>query len=82
MKINTDMLVSMTEANQNFSKVTRLVEEKGSVIILKNNVPRYLLIDFQRADSAYGENLSDAEVESISKSLIAENMEAYRKLAK
>ena len=82
MKINTDMLVSMTEANQTFSKVTRLVEEKGSVIILKNNVPRYLLIDFQRADSAYGENLSDAEVESISKSLIAENMEAYRKLAK
>lgn len=28
MNINTDTIVSMTEANQNFSKVARLVDEK------------------------------------------------------
>lgn len=35
MNINTKNLVSITDANQNFSKVARLVDENGSVIILK-----------------------------------------------
>ena len=45
MNINTKNLVSITDANQNFSKVARLVDENGSVIILKNNVPRYLVME-------------------------------------
>ncbi len=48
MKIDTRRLVSMTEANQNFSKVARLVNESGSAVILKNNHPRYLILDFQK----------------------------------
>ena len=40
MNINTDTMISMTEANQNFSKVARHVDEKGSAVILKNNAPR------------------------------------------
>ena len=40
MMINTNTLVSITEANQNFSRVARLVDERGSAVILKNNVPR------------------------------------------
>lgn len=39
MNISTDSMISITEANQNFSKVARLVDETGSVLILKNNVP-------------------------------------------
>lgn len=39
MTINTDNLFSITEANQNFSRVERLVDQNGSVVILKNNVP-------------------------------------------
>ena len=42
MNIDTNSLVSITEANQNFSKVARLVDENGVAIILKNNVPRYI----------------------------------------
>ena len=45
MLIDTNNLVSITEANQNFSKVARMVDEQGSAVILKNNVPRYLVID-------------------------------------
>ncbi len=41
MVINTDNLVSISEANQNFSRVARLVDENGAAVILKNNVPRY-----------------------------------------
>ena len=50
MNINTKNLVSITDANQNFSKVARLVDENGSVIILKNNVPRYLVMEFNSAE--------------------------------
>ena len=46
MKINIDNLVSISEANQNFSRVARLVDEKGTAIILRNNAPRYVLIDY------------------------------------
>ena len=45
MTIDTNTMISITEANQNFSKVARVVDEHGTAVILKNNVPRYLVID-------------------------------------
>ena len=50
MNINTKNIVSITEANQNFSKVARLVDENGAAVILKNNVPRYLAREFTQAE--------------------------------
>ena len=50
MIIDTSTMVSMTEANQNFSKVARLVDEKGSAVIMKNNMPKYLVMDFGKAE--------------------------------
>lgn len=68
MNINTQNLVSITEANQNFSKVARLVDGNGPVIILKNNVPRYLIISFGAAEQ---EQLADNEnIMTVSKRLI------------
>ena len=75
MTIDTNTMVSISEANQNFSKVARLVDEKGSAVILKNNVPRYLIIDFSKANVDI--IASDDDVLSISKKLIAQNKEAY-----
>ena len=43
MTIDTNAIVSMTEANQNFSRVTRIAEQKGQAVIFKNNRPKYLL---------------------------------------
>ena len=78
--INTDNLVSITEANQNFSRVARLVDEKGTVVILKNNVPRYLVIEFNQAEGV--QMASDEDVFEISKRLINKNRQAYEELAK
>lgn len=50
MTVNTNTLVAMTEANQNFSKVTRLVDEEGIAVILKNNKPRYIVVNFDEYD--------------------------------
>lgn len=80
MNINTNTLVSISEANQNFSKVARLVDENGSAVILKNNVPRYLILEFNQAKQ---EQLAeDEDVTSISKRLIQRNRQAYEILAK
>ena len=76
MIIDTNTMISITEVNQNFSKVTKLVDEKGTAVILKNNVPRYLVIDFSKADESAV--ASDEDVLSISKRLLAQNKEAYR----
>ena len=45
MTIDTNMIVTATEANQNFSRVSKLAEEKGHVIVFKNNRPKLLIID-------------------------------------
>ena len=80
MTINTNTMVSITEANQNFSKVARLVDEHGTAVILKNNVPRYIVIDFSKADN--DAVVSNEDVLSISKRLIEKNKETYEVLAK
>ena len=58
MTIDTKTLISISEANQNFSKVARLVDEYGSAVILKNNIPRYLVIDFSKAEQETYEYLN------------------------
>ena len=80
MNINTNNLVSITEANQNFSRVARLVDEKGAAVILKNNVPRYLVIEFGRAEAE--QLAADEDIMAISKRLLEKNRAAYEVLAK
>ncbi|MDD6610086.1 MAG: type II toxin-antitoxin system Phd/YefM family antitoxin [Subdoligranulum variabile] len=80
MVINTDNLVSITEANQNFSRVARLVDENGAAVILKNNTPRYVLIEFSQLESE--QQASDEDVLVISRRLMAKNKEALNQLAK
>ena len=80
MNINTDALVSLTEANQKFSLVARMVDENGAVVILKNNMPRYLLIEFNVAEEE--QVAKNEDILEISKRLIEKNRDAYEVLAK
>lgn len=66
--------------NQNFSKVAKVVDEHGTAVILKNNVPRYLVIDFSKAEKE--KVASNEDVFATSERLIKQNMEAYGVLAK
>ena len=80
MTVNTKNLVSITEANQNFSRVARLVDENGAAVILKNNVPRYVLVEFSQAER---EQLAeDEDVLAVSRRLIAKVWAAYEELSK
>ncbi len=80
MMINSNAIVSITEANLNFSRVARLVDENGSAVVLKNNVKRYLIIEFNQAEQEHF--AGDEDITSISKRLIAKNKAAYEVLAK
>ena len=80
MNINTNTMVSITEANQNFSKVARLVDQYGSAVVLKNNTPRYLIIDFAQADELQA--AADDDVLAVSKKLMERNKAVYEELAK
>ena len=80
MNIDTRVLVPMTEANQNFSKVARLVDESGIAVIMKNNKPRYMVVTFSECDeiqAAWRKLFTEA-----ADSVITENLKALQELAK
>lgn len=80
MKVNIENLVSISEANQNFSKVARIVDENGTVIILKNNVPRYVLIEYGQLEKV--KTIDDEEVGEVAKRVLSKHMKAFEKLSK
>ncbi|MDR7815085.1 type II toxin-antitoxin system Phd/YefM family antitoxin [Lacrimispora sp.] len=80
MQVNLKNLVSMTEANQNFSKVAKLVDENGVAVILKNNAPRYIVIEYSKLRE--NENADDQMVEDVAEQILAKHMKAFEELAK
>ena len=83
MNVNTNSLVAMTEANQKFSKVVRVVDEEGVAVILKNNKPRYIVVGFDEYDEIKTAMQKRKEkIENTADELIASNIEALRELAK
>ena len=83
MTVDTNVLVPMMDANQNFSKVVRLVDETGLAVIMKNNKPRYVVVDFDEYDQIQPiMQMREKLIDSTGDALIEENMEAFRELAK
>lgn len=80
MMIDTNTIVSMTEANQNFSLVTRIVDQYGTAVIFKNNKPRYRIVEI--VDTEDIETASDEDVIAVSKKLLKRNSAVYEELAK
>jgi antitoxin Phd len=80
LNIDTNVLVPMTEANQNFSKVVRIVDEKGMAVILRNNKPTYMVLSFSEYNEiqASRQNLFNETADNV----ISENMKALKELAK
>jgi len=80
MKIDSNRIVSVTEANQNFSGVSRLVDKTGEVIIFKNNKPKYRLVN---VDSDAGFELTDDEkIDIVAARILKRYKQAFMELAK
>ena len=80
MIINTDQIISMTEANQNFSKAVKIVDKNKKAIVIKNNKPRYMIIDFN--DSDFLELTEDEKILIISNRILKKHINAFKELAK
>lgn len=80
MNIDTNTIVPISVANQNFSKVARLVDQYGSAVIMKNNTPRYIIYEFNQADTM--QTAADEDVIASSTKLIQRNARVYEELAK
>lgn len=80
MMINTNTIVSATEANQNFSRVTRIADANGQAVIFKNNKPKYLLIDME--STPYFEMTDDEKIDVIARRVLNKYRGAFEELAK
>ena len=80
MNINTETITSMTEANQNFSKVAKVAENNGQAVIFKNNKPKFLLIDVD--SNSYFDNTDDEKIDVAAKRIMNRFKPAFEELAK
>lgn len=76
MLINTKKIISISEINDDFSKVEKIVDEDKSVIIMKDNKPKYVILDFEQfsKEATCGEEQLDA----IADKILKENMIAFK----
>ena len=80
MNIDTKVIVSATEANQNFSRVTRIAEKNGQAVIFKNNKPKYLLIDLE--NSPIIDMTDDEKIDFVAARILKKYRPAFLELAK
>ena len=80
MKLNAKMIVSLSQAKKNFSHATRIADSYGRAVILKNNKPKYLLIDLEQESLIY--DLTEEEkLEIATKRIMKQDKPAFEKLA-
>ena len=80
MMINTNAIVSMTEANQNFSRVVRIAEANGQSVVFKNNKPKFLLIDMERTPLL--DMTDDEKIDVVAARIMKKYKPAFEELAK
>ena len=80
MKIDSKNFVSITEANQNFSKISRLVDKHGEVIIFKNNKPKYRILDVEKDTTIF--MTDDEKIDFVANRILNEYRSAFEELAK
>ena len=80
MIIDTKAIVTATEANQNFSRVARLAEKEGRVVVFKNNRPKLLVIDLDTEPQI--EMSEDEKLDFVAARILREHRAAFEELAK
>ncbi|MFS5248933.1 type II toxin-antitoxin system Phd/YefM family antitoxin [Streptococcus agalactiae] len=85
MQINIENLVSISEANQNFSKVAHMVDANGTAVILKNNTPKYVLVDYQSLIKEEQDTpvvVEQTTLDEVATSVLSRHLDAFKELAK
>ena len=80
MNLNTKHIISISEVNQNFSRVARLAEKYGQLYIFKNNKPKYKLVDIENDNSI--EMTDDEKIDFVAARILKLYRPAFEELAK
>ena len=80
MNLNTNQIVSISEANQNFSRVARMTDKHGVLYIFKNNKPKYKLVDIENDTSI--EMTDDEKIDVVAARILKLYRPAFEELAK
>jgi len=80
MTIDTQTIVSVTEANQNFSRVTRIADAHGQAVIFKNNRSKYLLVDMEI--TPWFDMTDDEKIDIVAARILKKYRPAFEELAK
>ena len=80
MIVNTNQMLSVSEANQNFSKATKLADQNGSIILLKNNRPSYMLISLRENPEL--ELTDDEKIDVVARRVLERHRKGFGGLAK
>lgn len=80
MEINTNQILSMTEANQNFSKVVKIADTTGSAVIFKNNKPKYMIINL--SDNPVIDLTDNEKIDVVANRILKKYHRAFEELAK
>jgi antitoxin Phd len=80
MNININQIVPISEANQNFSKIARMVDKAGEVYIFKNNKPKYRLVDIE-SDTTI-EMTENEKIDFVAARILKKYRRAFEELAK
>jgi len=78
--IDINTIISVAEANQNFSRVTRIAEKNGQAVIFKNNRPKYMLIDLE--SSPILDMTDDEKIDVAAARILKRFKPAFEELAK
>ena len=80
MFINTKNTISVTEANQNFTKATRMADKNGSVVIFKRNKPQYILTNIE--ENPIIEMSDEEKILFVGQRVLHKHINAFKELAK
>lgn len=80
MTIDTRQIISATEANQNFSRATRIADETGAALVFKNNRPKYKLINLELEPDL--ELTDDERIDVVARRIMKRFRPAFLELAK
>lgn len=79
MYMSGRQVVSITEANQNFSAVARKVDARQKVVVFKNNQPKYVICTIE---SAPFELTEDERIDIAAKRILSRYRRAFEELSK
>ena len=80
MMIDTKQIITVTEANQKFSRATRIADERGAALVFKNNRPKYKLTNLEIEPDL--ELTDDEKIDVVARRIMNRFKPAFLELAK